>query len=579
MHNRIQLNVVPEIHSVQEMVLRSTSVFHQKLALEDLRQTPLPRLTYSELLTHILKFGTALQKLGVKRRNHVAIVAENRIQWALSYLTCMCFDFVACPVDRNLPTNDILNILHESDSVAVIYSDQFEPVLSESKKSLKHLQWYINMDLPARRGGSYSMMELIERSPGCTTNSLPKIKPAEMAEIIFTSGSLGRAKGVMLSQRNLASNLVAMVSAVLIKPEDRFLSILPMHHSYECTCGLLCPLYTGASVHYARSLKTVVEDLQASRATVLLGVPLLYDKMFKRIYKSIQEKKIVSLLIKPLVQVTNILEKIGWKSSKRTVFHEIHARFGGSIRLFLSGGAASDPMVAKGLREFGFALLQGYGLTETSPIIALNTVQFFKDNAAGIPLPGVQIKIQNPDHEGMGEILAKGPNIMLGYYKNEKATHDVLHDGWFKTGDLGFLDDDGFVHIAGRLKNVIISKRGENVYPEELEDLLSRSPFVLECMVYGENDPKHGEVIAVQILPDAEAFIELSETTDTPITDELMREILSKEIAKVNAKVASFKQITRMYLREQEFDKTTTQKVKRYLVSKNAHSVATQLME
>ncbi len=573
MHPNIKLYDVPEISSVQNMVVRSSSVFGQKLALEDLKQTPISRLTYSELLSNILKFGTALQKLGLKPRSHIAIIGENRVQWALSYLTCMCFDFVACPIDRNLPTNDILNILHESDSVAVIYSDQFEPILSEAHSSLKYLKWYINMDFMVRKGNTYSMVELINRSPGCSAGQLPKINPNEIAEIIFTSGSLGCAKGVMLSQKNLSSNLMAMVSVVLIEQHDRFLSILPMHHSYECTCGLLCPLYSGASIHYARSLKTVVEDLQASHATILLGVPLLYDKMFRRIYKSIKEKKIASLLIKPLVKVTNFLEMVGWKSSKRIVFKEIHERFGGSVRLFIAGGAAPDPMVAKGLREFGFSLIQGYGLTETSPILTLNPIQFFKDDSAGIPLPGVKIKIQNPDHAGVGEILTQGPNIMIGYYKNEKATRDVFDDGWFKTGDLGHLDQDGFLHIAGRSKNVIISKRGENVYPEELEDLLLRSPFVLECMVYGENDPKHGEVIAVQIVPDAEAFIDLSETHDIRITDDLMRETLTKEVAKVNKQVASFKQITKLHLRDREFDKTTTQKVKRYLVAKSPGTV------
>lgn len=561
----IKLNDVPKIISVQEMVLRSSNTFGNKLALEDLRQTPLPRLQYTELLSNILKFGSALKKIGLKRRDHVAVVSENRVQWALSYLTCMCFDFVACPIDRNLPKNEILNILHESDSVAVIYSDQFEAMISEARPSLRHLKWYVNMDLAARRDHTHSMSEMILQAGVCRAEDLPKIDPAEIAEIIFTSGSLARAKGVMLSQKNLASNLMAMVSVVLISQTDRFLSVLPMHHSYECTCGLLCPLYTGASVHYAQSLKTVVEDLQTSHATILLGVPLLYEKMFKRIYLSIKENKVKSLIVPPLLKATDILAKFGWKASKRIVFRELHERFGGSIRLFIAGGAASNPVVARGLKAFGFNMIQGYGLTETSPILALNPVQFHKDDSAGLPLPGIELKIQNPDGLGVGEICAKGPSIMLGYYKNDKATGEVMDGPWFRTGDLGFFDKDGFLHISGRLKNVIISKRGENVYPEELEDLLMRSQFVLECMVYGEKDPKHGEVIAAQILPDAEAFIALSETQNVQITDQLMRETLNREVSKANKQVAQFKQITKIYIREREFEKTTTQKVKRYL--------------
>jgi long-chain acyl-CoA synthetase len=331
---------------------------------------------------------------------------------------------------------------------------------------------------------------------------------------------------------------------------------------------MLCPLYSGASVYYAKSLKTVVDDLQISHATMLLAVPLLYDKMFKRIYKSIQEKRLTSMVIGPLIKASNMLEWIGWKSCKRQVFKEIHDRFGGHIRLFIAGGAAVDPMVAKGLRDFGFTFLQGYGLTETSPILALNHPLKFKDEAAGLPLPGVTLKIHAPNNEGVGEVWAKGPNVMIGYYKNEQATRDAFEGEWFRTGDLGFRDDDGFLHISGRMKNVIISRRGENVYPEEIEDLLHRSPFVLESMVYGEPDEKHDEIIAAQIVPDAEAFIELAESRGIQITDELVKEVIGREITKVNTELASFKQIRKFHIREQEFEKTTTAKVKRYLVEK-----------
>jgi long-chain acyl-CoA synthetase len=568
MRSDITLNPVPDVSSIQDVILRSARVHGEKLALEDLKETPISKLTYAGLLRHILKFGTALRKLGLKERAHIAVIGENRVQWALSYLTGMCFNYVVCPIDKNLPTNDILNILHESDSVAVVYSDAFDSVLMESRSSLKKLKHYINMDLPAKRSRVLSMLQMIEQSPGCDADDLPDIDPDALAEIIFTSGSLGRAKGVMLSQKNLASNLMGMVRMVLIGPSDRFLSILPMHHSYECTCGLLCPLYMGGSAHYARSLKTVVEDLQTTHATILLGVPLMYDKMFKRIYKSINEKRVTSLAIGPLIRATDFLQMVGWRDSKRTVFKEIHERFGGHIRIFIAGGAAPDPTVARGLREFGFNFIQGYGLTETSPILTLNHLEHFKDDAAGMPLPGVTLRIHGADHTGVGEIWAKGPSVMLGYYKNEQATRDAFEDGWFKTGDLGYRDEDGFLHIAGRKKNVIISKRGENVFPEELEDLINRSPYVMESMVYGEKDEKHGEVIAVQIVPEAEAFIQYSESSGIPITAELMREVIGKEISKVNREVPPYKAIVRFHIRDREFEKTTTQKVKRFLVQK-----------
>jgi long-chain acyl-CoA synthetase len=313
-----------------------------------------------------------------------------------------------------------------------------------------------------------------------------------------------------------------------------------------------------------------VDDLQTVHATILLGVPLLYDKMFKRIYKSISEKKVTSLLIKPLIKAGDVAERFGWKGFRRVVFKEIHEKFGGSIRLFIAGGAAPDPLVAKGLREFGFVFIQGYGLTETSPILALNQVGNFKDDAAGIPLPGVTLRINNPDHLGVGEIWARGPNVMPGYYKNERATRDTFEGDWFKTGDLGRMDEDGFLHIAGRMKNVIISKSGENVYPEELEDLLSRSPFVLESLVYGEDDEKQGEIIAAQVVVDAEAFIELAESRGREITQDLMKNVIADEIAFVNKEVPTFKQIRKFYIRDHEFEKTTTQKVKRY-ATQNTH--------
>jgi long-chain acyl-CoA synthetase len=394
----------------------------------------------------------------------------------------------------------------------------------------------------------------------------PKIEPNAMAEIIFTSGSLGRAKGVMLSQKNLASNLIDMVSMLFMYPEDRFLSVLPIHHTYECTCGMLCPLYCGSSVHYSRSLKTVVDDLQKVKATMLLAVPLLFDKMFKRIYKTIKENKVKSVIVPPMIKFTNLLQMVGWKNSKKKVFSELHHKFGGQIRLFIAGGAAPDPVVAKGLREFGFGFLQGYGLTETSPILALNQKDNFRDDAAGLPLPNVEIKIKNPDTEGHGEIWAKGPNVMLGYYKNEKLTNEAFEEGWFKTGDIGYLDKDGFLHISGRKKNVIISKSGKNVFPEEVEDILNRSPFILESLVYGEEDAKQTEIIAVQIVVDAEAFIELSENKNIKITPELINEVITEEVEKTNKQLSGYKQIKKFYIRETEFEKTTTQKIKRYLV-------------
>ncbi len=372
MKRKPKLYPVPQISSVQDMLLKSAATHGEKLALEDLKETPIPRVSYAALLRNVLKFGTALRQLGIPERSHIAIIGENRVQWGIAYLTAMCFNYVVVPIDRNLTPNEILNILHESDATAVIFSETFDPLFREHRHAVKQLKHCISMDLLAEKNGFHSMPQMIGQSKGCTVEALPHIDPTALAVIIFTSGTLGRAKGVMLSQRNIASNLVAMVSMMFIHPHDRFLSVLPMHHTYECTCGFLCPLYSGASAHYARSLKTVVDDLQQVQATMLLAVPLLYDKMFKRIYKAIQENKVKSVIVPPLVRLTDIAAKVGWKGAKKMVFAEVHAKFGGHIRCFIAGGAAPDPRVAKGLRDLGFNFIQGYGLTETSPILTLN---------------------------------------------------------------------------------------------------------------------------------------------------------------------------------------------------------------
>lgn len=564
MKKPLKISTVPAITSLQDMIIQSAHRYGDKLAMEDLTDTPIPKLSYRALLKTILQFGSALKALGIKERAHIAVIGENRVQWAVSYLTMACFNYVVVPIDRNLSKNEVLNVVHESDAEAVVFSSQYEQIFLESHASLRNVKHFISMDSVTQNGKFFSMGELIRNAKGITAEMLPAIDPKDLCVIIFTSGTLGRAKGVMLSQHNIAANLSAMLSVFMMYPADRFLSVLPMHHTYECNCGLLCPLYAGSSIHFARSLKTVVEDLQRVEATILLGVPLLYDKMFKRIHKGIQEKKTVAKLLNPLIKMTDTFQSVGWKGAKKTVFKELHHKFGGSIRYFIAGGAAPDPLVAKGLRDLGFNFIQGYGLTETSPILALNSPFNFKDNAAGLPLPGVEIRINKPDADGIGEVFAKGPNVMLGYYKNTQSTADVFEDGWFKTGDLGFIDDDGFLHISGRKKNVIISKSGKNVFPEEIEDVLNRSPFILESLVYGEEDAKLGEVIAAQIVADAEAFIELSERNRQPLTKELLHQIISDEVAKANKQLTGYKQVRKFVIRDQEFLKTTTQKIKRF---------------
>lgn len=565
MKSKLKLYDVPKIQSIQDMVLRSCEVYNDKLAMEDLQAYPINKVTYGQLKENVLKFGKALQHLNLNERTHIALIGENRVQWSITYLTLMSFNFVVVPIDKNLPESEILNIIHESDSEAVIFSDTYANVFSENKSILKHVRSFITMDNSSPKDEFLSMKELIDNQNIGDTTILPNINPNDLAEIIFTSGSLGRAKGVMLSQKNLATNLMDMVSMIMMFPEDRFLSVLPIHHTYECTCGMLCPIYSGSSIHYSRSLKTVADDMKNVKATVVLGVPLLFDKMYKKVMKAINEDKTKSFIVPKLIKLTNITQKIGLKDLKKKIFKELQEKFGGAIRLFVVGGAAADPVVAEGLQGFGFSFLQGYGLTETSPILAVNRIDNYKNDAAGLPLPSIELKIVHPDEDGIGEIYANGDSVMLGYYKNKVQTDETFEDGWFKTGDLGYIDKDGFLHIAGRKKNVIISKSGKNVFPEEIEDQLNHSPYIQECLVYGEKNEKQDEIIAAQIVVDTEEFLLLAQEKNIKIDDNLIQKTISEEVERTNKILASYKRILKFYIRDTEFVKTTTHKIKRHL--------------
>ncbi|MBL0175927.1 MAG: AMP-binding protein [Ignavibacteria bacterium] len=563
---------VDRFETFQVLLNQSAGKYPNKLALEDLNPTPIRRLTFAELRRAVMKFGKALRRLGLQERDHIAIISENRVQWGVAYFACTAFNYVAVPIDAKLKENEIVSILHASDAKAAIFSENYRDMFQGFRSAIKELNVLVDMDLQSGRDGMASMTELIERETADDAlDRFPPVTPSDLAVLVFTSGSMGSAKGVMLSQANICANLVAMLQMVAILPEDRFLSVLPIHHTYECTCGFLCPLTAGASVHYARSLKTIVEDLATAHPTVLLGVPLLYEKMYRRIVQAIREKKLVALLMKPLGTLVDVLETAGVKHLRPKIFREIHERFGGSMRILIVGGAAPDPGVAKGLRGFGFTFIQGYGLTETSPILALNRLRKCKDEAAGIPLPNVRIRIDQPDAEGSGEIYAKAPSVMLGYYKNEAATNAAIDaDGWFRTGDCGFVDGDGFLHINGRKKNVIIARNGKNVFPEEIEELVNKSPYVLESIVHAAKDAGGDEEIAVLVVPNAEAFIGFAQKNGVEVTPRIIREVIEKEIRQMNKALPVYKQIRKIAIKDDEFEKTTSLKIKRYLVRQDA---------
>jgi long-chain acyl-CoA synthetase len=560
------LFAAPRVTTYAELLATPLERCAAKIALEDLGPTPVPRVTFAELHDLVGRFGRALRRLGLAERDHVAIVAENRVQWGIAYLATVTANLVAVPIDKSLQENEIVTILHASDAKAVIFSETTRDTVLTLAHAARDVRFLVDMDLREREGKIHSMAAMIDAEAPAGQAAFAATDPDAVAVIVFTSGSMGRAKGVMLSQRNVTANLEGMLSMIELYPEDRFLSVLPLHHTYECTCGFLCPLISGASVHYARSLKTVVEDLQRVRATILLAVPLLYEKMYRRVTAALADHSLGAVLAPSLRAAARVGEALGMAEARRKVFRKVHEKFGGAIRIFIAGGAAPDPEVAAGLRALGFTILQGYGLTETAPILTLNRLRKFRDDAAGLPLPTVEVRIAEPDADGRGEIIARGPTVMLGYYKDEAATRAAIRDGWFYTGDLGYFDTDGFLHITGRKKNLIVARNGKNVAPEEIEEHVNRIPFVLESAVYGARAADGDEEICVSVVPNAEEFVRHAEKIGATVSPELVEKVIDREIRALNRKMPPHKQIRRIRIRETEFAKTTTQKIRRHLI-------------
>ncbi len=385
----------------------------------------------------------------------------------------------------------------------------------------------------------------------------------------------------MLSHHNIVYDLTEMCKMINIQPEDTFLSVLPLHHTYECTCGFLCVLYRGATVAYCEKLSTITRDLEDSKASVMLVVPLLLETMYKKIWRG-AEKSGRDKTLRRAIKLNNALKKVGVDLSRK-LFAEIHKSFGGHMRLLVSGGAAVDPNVLEGLRDLGFLAIQGYGLTECAPLAAVNRDTFYNDKSAGLATPNSRLEIDEPDENGIGEIKYKGENIMLGYYNMPELTAEVIRDGWFYTGDLGYIDENGFLVITGRKKNVIVTTNGKNIFPEELEYFLGRDARILDAMVVGENKVSSssaggdkstvGEtVIKAYIFPDyalvnAELEAQGINTSDinAPAYRDAVRAMFTSLINELNINLPSYKRIHKFIVRRNEFEKTTTKKIKRFV--------------
>ncbi len=565
------------ISDIRDMFVRSTDKYGEKIALQYKKKGVWVPITYRDLRAAVEAMAGGFAALGLKPvESKVAIVGDNRPEWAITYLAAACTGIVSVPIDRDLRETEVYHILYLSGAQALVTDAKHLEMIQEIRKKLPKLAFLVNMDEGWEEDEvlgfeQVKSMGTSRMAAGKNDFSERKVTPDNLLSILFTSGTMGNSKGVMLTHGNVAFNIVDAVKWVNLRTDDRFLSVLPMHHCYECTDGFLLGLYRGSLTSYAENLRRIPENLTETHATAMLGVPLLWHSMYRKIEAAMAENGVWK--VNAAKKVARLSEKVLGKDIRRKVFAKVHARLGGSLRILISGGAAVDPEVARGFRELGLIFLQGYGLTEASPILAVNRDEAFKDEAAGLPLPSVEVKIAED-----GEILARGPNVMKGYYQNPEATHEALEDGWLHTGDLGYIDSDGFLHVQGRKKAVIVTPSGKKIYPEEVEAELLKSPYILECLVWGSETTEPGDEPEVQaiVVPNTEAFINGGLEKTGAVDNTHLESILRSEVKERCRNLAPYKRVTRLIVRHEEFEKTTTRKIKRYLYTGKASRVATQ---
>ncbi len=516
----------------------------------------LTKITYSELWDKIVKLASFIQKTGFSSGEHIALLGTNSFEWAITYLAIQTAGCVVIPLDSAQRPQELRHIIRHSDATGIFVASKFEKVLSDDDEN------YFP-DIPNFR------LENIETLIKTESTPLPPRLPEsdeKNAVIIYTSGTTGSPKGVVLTHRNIVSDIVGVAPLFPFSERDNFLSVLPVHHAFEATAGFLTPLAIGCGICYARALraKEILEDIQASNTTIILGVPLLFEKFYNGIRKGIENKGLVakSVFGATMNFVKLLNSTFGIKSGK-SLMKKFRQKAGfNNLWLMVSGGAAINPRVVEFFNNFGIILAQGYGLSETSPVLTVNPPSKIKPESVGPAIGGVEIKIDKPNSNGVGEILVKGAPIFNGYYKNPDETEKTFtSDGWFRTGDLGRIDEDGYLYIVGRSKNMIVTAGGKNIYPEEIEEKLNSSLFILESLVIGVKTDNGEKPFAI-IVPNYD-------TIDTHLNgnwdENRLNEIIRTEIENVNSKVASYKRIAGFKIREEEFLKTSTQKIKRYL--------------
>ena len=534
-------------------------------------KTPYKITTYKEFKEDVLGLGTALTNVLSLKNKRVIIIGETQYGWYVSYMAMLCGVGIAVPTDRELPLNELENIVKRSRASAIIYSPKKAEDIKKIKEDIPEVEYFIEMKsenkLENKEVGLQYLIDLGKAIIKSGDNSFEKIEidPEEFKILFFTSGTTSNAKGVMLNNRNLAENINAVSAYVKLYPIDMLFSVLPLHHCYESTIGFLLPMATGASVAICEGLRYIVPNLQEAHPTAILTVPLLVESLYKKINEKIVKSK-KDKMVNTMISVTNALKGAGIDIKKK-VFKEIYDNLGGRLRIIVSAAAPIDKKVGNWLEDIGITFLQGYGLTETAPIAALTPEYKPCVGSAGKAIVQADIKIKDPNENGEGEILIKSPTLMLGYYEDEEETKKVIdEDGYFNAGDIGYIDDDGYIFITGRSKNVIVTQNGKNIYPEEIEMLLDKVDEIKESMVYGKKPDANSRreekelIITARVIPDYDKIKELH----GDLSEKEIYDVIWKNIKEVNKKLTSYKAIKALEIKEGEFEKTSTMKIKRY---------------
>lgn len=553
-----------EFKDLKDMLKKSGEMFGDRPAYIFRTETEgkFKEITHKEFRDEINALGTKLIEMGLKDKR-IAVISENRYEWAVDYLAIATGTGVVVPLDKALPDNEIESLILRSGVEAIFYSEKYDEVMNNLKnKGNTKLEYFISMDLQEEKDGIKSQKQLTKQGKELIEKGNrefldAKIDNEKMGIMLFTSGTTAISKAVMLSHKNICSNLQDIASVIKITPEDRFLSFLPLHHTFECTVGFLYPISTGGAIAFCDGIRHIAENIKEYQITAMISVPILFETMYRKVIKGIEKKGKLEDVEKG-IKISKFLLKFGIDIRKK-IFKEIHDNLGGKVRLFVAGGAALDSEAEKGFNELGFTMYQGYGLTESSPVIAAEDDKYRKLGSIGKALPSIDVRIDNPNEEGIGELVAKGPSIMLGYYNNDEANKETLEDGWLHTGDLAKIDKDGYIFISGRKKFVIVQKNGKNIYPEELEILINKIEGVKESFVYGKPEDDGDYKIAAKIVYDKDNAKEIFGTKE----EDKIKSKIWEEVKKVNKQMPAYKYIRDIIITDKELIKTTTQKVKR----------------